>query len=365
MLWVVAIDNLSYLAPWLSDCMCRLSTGPGISGRSLYTNADEFWDRLKRPQLVTGIPKLVERADFASCTIYVELPAIPESQRLTQEEREREFVARWPRILGCLLEVVARTLATAAGPANLPRMADFGVWMACATPALGWHPNKFTDAYTANRALAAFDVVERDTMGPAVLEFVDSQQVTERPDGRLTQRWEGRLLNALPVTPETRKQKGFPHPNTLPDHLRRPHNSLAAQGDRDHARQRKPGARQKAHQDDRHRAARQALETAAARPLRRSMRRKTSFPAPLLHLESCLCNRFAGRPARTILILQPFSARPCSDHVSNGRTVRTAPFHLSLRRKLNNGVKWLWRFCGPAAYPCLPALGACFPRRRL
>src|SRR5262249_32136659 len=108
----------------------------------------------------------------------------------------------------------------------LPRMADFGVWMARATPALGWHPNKFTDAYTANRALAAFDVVERDTMGPAVLEFVDSQQVTERPDGRLTQRWEGTLLNALPVTPETRKQKGFPHPNTLPDHLRRTRNSL-------------------------------------------------------------------------------------------------------------------------------------------
>jgi hypothetical protein len=37
------------------------------------------------------------------------------------------------------------------------------------------------------------------------------------------------LLNALPVTPESRKQKGFPHPNTLPDHLRRLRNSLAAQ----------------------------------------------------------------------------------------------------------------------------------------
>jgi hypothetical protein len=109
--WVVAIDNLSYLAPWLSDCMCRLSTGAGISGRSLYTNADEFWYRLKRPQLVTCIPKLVELAAFASRTVYVELPAIPESRRLTEEECEREFVARWPRILGCLLAVVARTLA--------------------------------------------------------------------------------------------------------------------------------------------------------------------------------------------------------------------------------------------------------------
>jgi len=208
--WVVAIDNLSYLAPWLSDCMCRLSTGAGISGRSLYTNADEFWYRLKRPQPVTGIPKLVERADFASRTIYVELPAIPESQRLIEEECEREFVARWPRILGCLLEVIARTLASAVRPANLPRMADFGVWMARATTALGWHPNKFTEAYNANRAPAAMDVVERDTIGPPILELIDSQQVTERPDGRLTQRWEGTataLLNALPVTPKAASRK--------------------------------------------------------------------------------------------------------------------------------------------------------------
>lgn len=232
--WIVSIDNLSYLTAWLSDCMCRLATGAGISGRSLYTNADEFWYRLKRPQLVTGIPKLVERADFASRTVYVELPAIPESQRLTEEECEREFIARWPRILGCLLEVVARTLAAAdARPAHLPRMADFGVWMARATPALGWHPDKFTEAYTANRALAAVDVVEADPIGPAIIELVDAQPAKERDDGRLTRRWEGsatHLIEALPVPDQTRRQKSFPHPNTLPAHLRRLRNSLAAQG---------------------------------------------------------------------------------------------------------------------------------------
>jgi hypothetical protein len=186
--WVVAIDNLSYLAPWLSDCMYRLSTGAGISG--LYTNADEFWYRLKRPQLVTCIPKLVERPDLASRTVYVELPAIPESQRLTKKECERDFVARWPRILGCLLEVVARTLGTAARPRHLPCMADFGVWMARATPALGWHNDKFTEAYNANRALAAVDVAEADPIGPAILELVEKLP-EGLVDGRLTQRWEG------------------------------------------------------------------------------------------------------------------------------------------------------------------------------
>jgi hypothetical protein len=55
--WTVAIDNLSYLPSRLSDAMCRLATGGGICGRSLYTNADELVYFLKRPQITTGIPK--------------------------------------------------------------------------------------------------------------------------------------------------------------------------------------------------------------------------------------------------------------------------------------------------------------------
>lgn len=64
--WVCAFDNISSLPGWLSDAMCRLASGGGIRGRSLYTNADEFVFFLKRPQLTTGIPKLTGKGDLAA-----------------------------------------------------------------------------------------------------------------------------------------------------------------------------------------------------------------------------------------------------------------------------------------------------------
>lgn len=39
--WVIALDNLSYVPDWLSDALCRLSTGGGFSTRALFTNDDE------------------------------------------------------------------------------------------------------------------------------------------------------------------------------------------------------------------------------------------------------------------------------------------------------------------------------------
>ena len=38
---VVALDNISTLPPWLSDALCRLSTGGGFSTRTLYENREE------------------------------------------------------------------------------------------------------------------------------------------------------------------------------------------------------------------------------------------------------------------------------------------------------------------------------------
>src|SRR5262249_54004620 len=40
--WVIAFDNLSHVPQWLSDDLCRLSTGGGFSTRELHTDADEI-----------------------------------------------------------------------------------------------------------------------------------------------------------------------------------------------------------------------------------------------------------------------------------------------------------------------------------
>jgi hypothetical protein len=53
--WCVAFDNISTLQPWLSDAMCRLSTGGGFSARELYTDSDEVLFDATRPLILNGI----------------------------------------------------------------------------------------------------------------------------------------------------------------------------------------------------------------------------------------------------------------------------------------------------------------------
>ncbi len=47
--WVVALDNISNLQPWLSDALCRLSTGGGFSTRTLYKNREQELFDATRP----------------------------------------------------------------------------------------------------------------------------------------------------------------------------------------------------------------------------------------------------------------------------------------------------------------------------
>ncbi|HUY31388.1 MAG TPA: hypothetical protein VMV69_01300 [Pirellulales bacterium] len=54
-MWVIALDNLSTIPVWLSDALCRMSTGGGYGTRALYANDRETVFNAQRPVLVTGI----------------------------------------------------------------------------------------------------------------------------------------------------------------------------------------------------------------------------------------------------------------------------------------------------------------------
>jgi hypothetical protein len=53
--WVVALDNLSHVASWLSDALCRLSTGGGFSTRELYSDDDEMIFNATRPMILAAL----------------------------------------------------------------------------------------------------------------------------------------------------------------------------------------------------------------------------------------------------------------------------------------------------------------------
>ena len=125
--WVVALDNLSHVPPWLSDAICRLATGGGFATRELYTDADEVLFDAQRPVILNGIVDLATCGDLLARSLLLTLPTIPEDRRQTEAEFCAAFEAARPRILGAILTAVAAGLRELPNVklSCLPRMADF------------------------------------------------------------------------------------------------------------------------------------------------------------------------------------------------------------------------------------------------
>src|SRR5260370_8776506 len=58
---VLAFDNLSGLLPWLSDTLCRLTSGAAFPTRPLLTDHDEILFAVARPVILNGIEDIITR----------------------------------------------------------------------------------------------------------------------------------------------------------------------------------------------------------------------------------------------------------------------------------------------------------------
>ena len=174
--WVVTLDNVSSLQPWLSDGLCRVSTGGGLGKRRLYSDGDEALFDVARPMILNGIGDIVARPDLLDRSFLVTLPRIEEPQRRREAGFWRNFADAHPRILGALLDAVVVAIreeeSTAAKIGPLPRMADATVWIEAAAPALGWEPGAFLAAYRGNRDDAHDLALESSPIAAAVMALV-------------------------------------------------------------------------------------------------------------------------------------------------------------------------------------------------
>ena len=174
--WVIALDNLSYVHGWLSDALCRLSTGGGFATRTLYENDEETIFDAMRPVILTGIEELANRSDLLDRSLIEQLPRIPEARRRTEAEHWREFQQAHGRILGAVLDGVSaamRNLPTTHID-RLPRMADFALWATAAEPGLGLQPGEFLTAYRDNRDTANEAALDTSPVAKHVLAVAES-----------------------------------------------------------------------------------------------------------------------------------------------------------------------------------------------
>lgn len=218
--WAPAYDNLSGLPEWLSDALCRASTGGGYATRALHTDDEETLLDYQRPIIINGIDEVATRGDLADRALLVTLPRIPEEKRREEREVWAEFEAARPFLLGALLDVVAaglRQLPTVFLSAK-PRMADFAVWISACEPALSWGPGSFLALYTREKGRMAEASLESDPFAVAI---------QKKLTGEASHQWEGTLTALLlelgaEAGEEARKSKGWPKDATrASDRLRR------------------------------------------------------------------------------------------------------------------------------------------------
>lgn len=173
----MALDNLSALPPWLSDCMCRLATGGGHSARSLYTDAEEFTLAVKRPVILNGIEDVAARPDLAERALQIELETILDNRRMSEKELWRKFESVRPIIFSGILNGLVCALRELPNikPDSLPRMADAALWATAGETAFGWQRGTFFSTYTENLNTGAVASVEAHPVGVALRQLIDGK----------------------------------------------------------------------------------------------------------------------------------------------------------------------------------------------
>ncbi|MGO9598367.1 MAG: bifunctional DNA primase/polymerase [Isosphaeraceae bacterium] len=204
--WLIALDNLSGVLPWLSDALCRLSTGGGFATRALYSDEDETHFNAMRPILLNGIDDVAERPDLLDRAILLRLPTIPEHRRQEESKFWRKFEADRPLILGALLDVFAQAFKVLPDVHldRLPRLADFARFGEAVGRSQDWGEDAFLKAYRKNIEGVTESAAEASPVATAILKLMSEQDEWQGTSGE--------LLAALTsqINEKEAKAKGWP-----------------------------------------------------------------------------------------------------------------------------------------------------------
>jgi hypothetical protein len=216
--WTVALDNVTTIAQWFSDLMCKAVTGDGIVDRALFTDDDVTVLSFRRCLALTSIDAGRLAGDLAERLLTVELERIPPERRRPEAEILAAYNTARPTALAALLDLLAQVLDVLPTIRldQLPRMADFACLLAAIDTVTGW--TTLAD-YTAAAAEANRSVVEADPIAEAVIALA-----AKGP-------WTGTAAELLTAITTDTPPRGWPtSARSLAGHIRRLAPALRSNG---------------------------------------------------------------------------------------------------------------------------------------
>lgn len=223
--FILALDNVSEIKPWLADNLCTISTGGAIATRRLYTDSDEVIVEASRPILANGIPDLTDRPDLQDRVVCIRLAPLPLGARRTEAELGEQFASVHPRVLGAFLDAAVtamrdhRTCVTTAEVRNV----DAHRWCVSAEAHFGVPSGTLEAAMTESRDDAAAEAIESSSVAAALIKLLSTKGTTFV--GTQT-----RLLKELEIVIGRRPHDWPANPRALRGQLNRLEASLSAVG---------------------------------------------------------------------------------------------------------------------------------------
>ena len=172
--WMPVFDNVSGLARWTSDMLCRAATGEGFTKRALFTDDDDFIFSFRRCPILNGINVAAVQPDLLDRAILIGLERIDPDQRRSESELLAEFESVRPRLLGAMFTTLSRAMHEKPNiiPSTLPRMADFAHWGQAISVALGHSPSDFLVAYEENIRRQNTEVINSHPLALAIITLL-------------------------------------------------------------------------------------------------------------------------------------------------------------------------------------------------
>lgn len=207
--WLAFYDNVTSIPFWMSDTLCRASTGGGFSKRELYSDDDDVIYNFKRCVGLNGINIAAQRGDLLDRSLLVGLQNIPNEKRKTEDQLSSEFEECKAEILGGFLDTLVKAMQIypSVNPKGLFRMADFTRWGCAIAIALGHSEKDFIEAYDTKVKLQIEEAAHASPVATVLLDFMEKRQ----------QNWEGTptelftaLLNHAKALDISTRQRGWP-----------------------------------------------------------------------------------------------------------------------------------------------------------
>ena len=212
--WCAFYDNVTSLPYWISDTLCRATTGGGFTKRELYTDDQDIIYSFKRCVGLSGINIAAQRGDLLDRSLLVELKDIPKEKRKTEEKLLAEFESCKAEILGGFLDTLVKAIRAypSVNLKELFRMADFTKWGCAIAIALGKTQEDFIKAYETK---VKMQIEEAAHASPIATVLIDHMESLEKWDGTPSQLYIALNNHAKTLNISTR-QKAWPKaPNAL------------------------------------------------------------------------------------------------------------------------------------------------------